>query len=78
MKIYTRPSISASLDELRAAEDQLEGDIRNGDRRGVDCSEELNRLSRLIASAEEKRDRPFQLERALAKRSPETPFPEGI
>lgn len=78
MKTYTRPSFDASLDELNAAVDQLNADIYNGDRRAVDCSEEMNRLERLILAAEEKRDRPFRLERALAKRSPETPFPEGI
>lgn len=80
MKPYNRPSYDASLEELRAAEDQINEAIYRGDIRGSegDVSEELNRLSRLILAAEEKRDRPYRLERALAKRSPETPFPEGI
>ena len=79
MKPYKRPSYDASLDELNAALDQLDNDIYNGDRRAVDCCEETNRLERLILAAEEKRDRPHRLERALSRpRSPETPFPEGI
>lgn len=78
MKAYTRPAHEASIDELNAAMDQLNADIYNGDRRAVDCCEEMNRLDRLILAAEEKRDRPHRMERALAKRSPETPFPEGI
>lgn len=62
MKPYKRPSYDASLDELNAALDQLDNDIYNGDRRAVDCCEEMNRLERALS-------RP---------RSPETPFPEGI
>lgn len=80
MTSYTRPRVDAPLDELRAAEDQINEAITRGDIRGSegDVSEELNRLSRLILAAEEKADRPHRLERALAQRSPETPFPEGI
>lgn len=77
---YSRPRHDASLDELRVAEDQINEAIYRGDIRDSegDVSEELNRLSRLILAAEEKADRPHRLERALATRRPETPFPEGI
>ena len=75
MKTYTRPRHDASLGELRAAMEQLDNDIYSGDRRAVDCCEEMNRLDRLIQRAEAQENRPRSIDRP---RSPETPFPEGI